>query len=310
MDDVHAFDGGRMGYFPMGNGVFVVDSNVIIANNTIAGNYANGILVADAYEVDIAPLDGASLEAHTATIVNNIVVDNGFIGITSPLDGSNMYYNIAYLPYVYDRAPEVPTYDFTITHNDVWSYSFPNNFSELLMAYDGTYGNISSDPLLEGPYAHLDQLSPCLNTGADAGRPEYGNVFYDFFLDFEMLGSPAPDGFPALDGDKYLIDDTLVHRPQSGVYDIGAQEMEAVEFSIVTYAPVVATGLFQANQLWTNVLSLLGGLSPEVQAQVDELLVMVQQNIEGAMGLTNPIAASGALQRAMALLQQIEALLA
>jgi predicted outer membrane repeat protein len=144
--------------------------------------------------------------------------------------------------------------------------------------YEGT-GIIDADPLFANSGAEDFTLaigSPCINTGTDASAASYGSVTDDI---------------------------TGIFRPQNGQYDMGAYERRQ-SYSPASMQPLVMTGLGKATQSWNAILgSLPDTLSGEQQSLLDEIQAFMEQ----AKTLGNPIAANGALQRALA---QMDALMA
>lgn len=306
------FADGSSYYEGYGDGVAVFNAECIISHCNILDNEGNGIMV---YDVRTrAPPDGISYEEPLAvTIVNSIVAGNGIFE-RSPRDGDFPFYNIQYgRPLEGEPNGYVPPYAFTILHNDVWQPEGTNNFSPSLAAYEGAFGNFSEDPLFDEFPVSLSEQSPCIDAGVNANVPAYGNVTHDFAMN-EVLVTQAMAGIPGLDGQLPLfmsLSSTPTTRPQGALFDVGAFEFPKQPFSIVTYVPVVMTGLSQANALWAQILGMLpSDPTPELQALLDAKLAEAQGFIEGATQLSNPIAASGSLQRAMAILQEIQALLA
>jgi hypothetical protein len=113
--------------------------------------------------------------------------------------------------------------------------------------------------------------SPCKDAGLNALPSEFGAV---------------------------TVDIAGTHRPQNGLFEIGAYELPA-SFTPGTMQPLVGTALVNTLQAWNAVLTTLPETpTPDQQAVLDQ----VQALIEGAGSLGNPIAALGALQRAMALM--------
>ncbi len=174
-------------------------------------------------------------------------------------------------------------------------WGFPEGYLIILNSGNDSYAvsdNIFEDPLFKfmpsAPHQSpgldgfwffeylfsLQKDSPCIDAGIDASAISYGSVRDD------LLG---------------------LHRPQNGRFDIGCFEVLA-SYTPATMQPLVSTSLAKATGLWGDVLLWLPDeLSAEQQALLDE----VQSLIEGAGSLGNPIAANGALQRAIALLESL-----
>ncbi len=75
--------------------------------------------------------------------------------------------------------------------------------------------------------------------------------------------------------------------------------------------PIVATELREDNAIWACITDTIeaGGLDDAMLAQIAPLADEVQLHMENACSLSNPIYASGQLNKAMALMVQINNLL-
>jgi hypothetical protein len=259
-------------------GIGSTSDNVMVANNTLVTN-GNGIRVS----------------AETAAVVNNIILDLYIFMFDAWIDADTIVFanNDIYHSYTLEKTPGL---------EGTPSWGFPEGYEIWL---DGckyfVSGIIFEDPLLqlyvlfaapaggrdgviapieeESWYFSLLSTSPCRDAGVDASVPEFGGVHDD------IIGT---------------------HRPQGGLYDIGAVEIVA-SYTPATMQPLVRTSLVATTQLWNAILLLLPeALTPEQQALLDE----IQSLIAGAGSLGNPIAANGALQQAMALMESLQATLA
>ena len=259
-------------------GIGSTSDNVMVANNTLVTN-GNGIRVS----------------AETAAVVNNIILDSYIFMFDAWIDADTIVFanNDIYHSYTLEKTPGL---------EGTPSWGFPEGYEIWL---DGckyfVSGNIFEDPLIqlyvlfaapaggrdgviapieeESWYFSLLSTSPCRDAGVDASVPEFGGVHDD------IIGT---------------------HRPQGGLYDIGAVEMVA-SYTPATMQPLVRTSLVATTHLWNDILLLLPeAVTPEQQALLDE----IQSLIAGAGSLGNPIAANGALQQAMALMESLQATLA
>jgi hypothetical protein len=88
-------------------------------------------------------------------------------------------------------------------------------------------------------------------------------------------------------------------RPQGTAYDIGAYEQGEDDFTPGTIKPLVTTSMNTALNTWNDVLSQL----PETPSEEQQSLIEeIQALIERAGSLGNPVAANGALQKAITLM--------
>jgi len=105
-----------------------------------------------------------------------------------------------------------------------------------------------------------------------------------------------------------VMDDILgVARPQGSAYDMGAYEYVArSSWSPVSIMPLARTQLALVLEEW-NALSeqLPEGPSDEMT----ELIERIQEHMQNATGLANPIYASGELAKARSLMAELSALL-
>ncbi|MCC7569211.1 MAG: hypothetical protein KO463_06330, partial [Candidatus Methanofastidiosa archaeon] len=235
------------------------------------------------------------VSADTAAVVNNIILDSYRYLFDAWIEAETIVFANNDI-YHWMSRPTSPGL------NGVSSWGFPEGYEIRL---DGckyfVSGNIFEDPLIqlyvlfaapaggrdgviapieEGSwFFSLSSTSPCRDAGVDASAPELGGVYDD------IIGT---------------------HRPQGGLYDIGAVEMVA-SYTPATMQPLVRTSLVATTHLWNDILLLLPeAVTPEQQALLDE----IQSLIAGAGSLGNPIAANGALQQAMALMESLQATLA
>lgn len=199
----------------------------------------------------------------------------------------------------------------------------PINPTDILITNVASSGNDASFALEEDPYTpdwgDFPTVEHCLfddllleASGYDI-LPLLGpGIFFEPPLfaqplthDFRpMAVSPLIDGGRDTSGADYgHVDDDIrdAARPQHGFYDIGAYEFVDVEpglnpSSPATFKPLVTAALQRALSLWEDLLSQL----PEelTEEQVAEL-ERIEAHITGASHLGNPIAANGALQRAI-----------
>ena len=272
------------------------NESVRVVNNLLFGNTYVGI--GSSYSGDVAVVNNTLVfngngirvwDAQSAVVANNIIYDSSsqmFDAWVTTVGGLVFENNDIYI-----EEPDIAPLD------GISQWGFPPGFTIILDSDADQYavsGNIFEDPLfsfdlvlthqcyapqLDGYYL-LDYLfalsdeSPCINAGVFAHSAAYGSVVDD------ILGMP---------------------RPQNGRYDIGCYEVRA-SYTPASAQPLVATSLAKATSLWTDVLLWLPEeLTPEQQAILDE----VQSLIEGAGSLGNPIAANGALQRAITLLESL-----
>ena len=155
-------------------------------------------------------------------------------------------------------------------------------YSDIQGGYPTGEGNIDSDPLFVNAAAgdfSLMSGSPCIDSGTDTSAEDYGYVTED------IIGTS---------------------RPQGGVYDMGAYEYVPLSWSPswspVSSQPLVTSSLAQANSLWACIEPDLARCSDK------EALVMVslvQEYMEMATTIANPIAACGGLFQAIALIEEI-----
>ncbi|HHN81853.1 MAG TPA: hypothetical protein ENN11_04455 [Methanomicrobia archaeon] len=144
-------------------------------------------------------------------------------------------------------------------------------------------GNIDADPLfVNAPTdVSLRAASPCIDAGTN-------------LVSWGSLGG--------------VMDDILgVARPQGSAYDMGAYEYVArSSWSPVSIMPLARTQLALVLEEW-NALSeqLPEGPSDEMT----ELIERIQEHMQNATGLANPIYASGELAKARSLMAELSALL-
>lgn len=307
-------------------------SSVLIQDNVVQGFYfgiytfsCNAITVKNTISFfnDQTAIYVSGSCASTATITNNTVgmSDNGIecSGGSSAVVANNIIYDCAQLlPRAGELDGKIDTsYDARITmsdsivfaHNDIYhsermydsgldgTSDFPSEYTIDLSTCGGTisvFGNIFEDPLIDvevrvtstegldgvgmgylpSTSFKIAAASPCKDAGLNALPSEFGAV---------------------------TVDIAGTHRPQNGLFDIGAYELPA-SFTPGTMQPLVGTALVKTLQAWNAVLATLPEApTPDQQAVLDQ----VQALIEGAGSLGNPIAALGALQRAMALMSSL-----
>ncbi len=142
-------------------------------------------------------------------------------------------------------------------------------------------GNIDADPLFVNAPADvsLHAASPCIDAGTDTSAAQYGAVIDD------ILGTP---------------------RPQRAGYDMGAYELIGASWSPVVLQPLARTQLESVHVLWGSVS---GMLPEELTDEMALLMAQVQEHMENATQLANPIYATGQLKKAAAAMQQLQALL-
>jgi hypothetical protein len=141
-------------------------------------------------------------------------------------------------------------------------------YSDVEGGYAGT-GNIDADPLFANAPTDvsLGEGSPCIDAGTTTS----------------------------------VSDDILyVPRPQSGAYDMGAYEYAVATYTIpwspVSIMPLVRTQLATVHEAWSELSSNL----PEVPTDEMNVLVnKIQEHMQNASALTNPIYASGELVKAV-----------
>ncbi|MEW6107868.1 MAG: choice-of-anchor D domain-containing protein [Nitrospirota bacterium] len=211
--------GGGLGIFSKDPGSSIT---VTLTNNIIAGNIAND--------------NGGGIYAHsedsgntTLTLSNNTITDN-----TAVNNGGGLQ------AYSYNGGAT----DITLSNNIIWGNTASNSGDVSIigeggtttinssyndigsiyndLTYPGVYydlgGNINTDPLFENPASgdyHLDDYSPCIDTGTDDEAPS---------IDFE--GDPRP-----FDGDSNATATT----------DIGADEYAGTMECTYTLTPASQT---------------------------------------------------------------------
>jgi len=150
-------------------------------------------------------------------------------------------------------------------------------YSDVSGGYSGT-GNIDADPLFAdaaGEDLSLSTDSPCIDTGTDTSDVSYGGVTDDILTIF---------------------------RPQGEAYDMGAYEFVDQGWSPIVMKPLVANALMGVNSIWE---CLIKELPDEVPENILPLLDGVQEHMENASMLSNPVYANGELNKAMALMKQV-----
>ncbi len=142
-------------------------------------------------------------------------------------------------------------------------------------------GNIDADPLFVNAPADVSirSASPCIDSGTDTSAAQYGTVIDD------ILGTP---------------------RPQRRGYDMGAYEFISASWSPVIIQPLARTQLESVLVLWE---CLSCRLPDELTDEMALIIIKVQGHVENAAQLTNPIYVSGQLKKAIAAMQQLDALL-
>ncbi|MCC7569210.1 MAG: right-handed parallel beta-helix repeat-containing protein [Candidatus Methanofastidiosa archaeon] len=315
---------------PMGIGVEYTTS-VLIQDTVVQGFYfgiysfsCNAVTVKNTISFfnDQTAIYVSGSCASTATITNNTVgmSDNGIecIGGSSAVVANNIIYDCALnLPSSGELDGKIDTYydarismsdSIVFAHNDIFhsermdearldGTTFPPGYSIGLSTCVGTlfvYGNIFEDPL-------IDVEARVTSTG---GLDGVGMTYLPSWSFKIAAASPCKDaGLNALPSEfgAVTVDIAGTHRPQNGLFDIGAYELPA-SFTPGTMQPLVGTALVNTLQAWNAVLATLPETpTPDQQAVLDQ----VQALIEGAGSLGNPIAALGALQRAMALMSSL-----
>jgi hypothetical protein len=245
----------------------VADETIFIANNTIHTfvglNY---------------------VESETAVVSNNIFAWESMI-VGSKVGVSAIFTIIAEEDLWFDNNDMFcySNVDTIQAKGPVKPYEFPipYDYIELLSKNMNVTGNIFQDPeFIRKPELIITALG-----SSDSG--------YDFHL---ASTSPCIDA-----GTTVNVEDDIegTTRPQGPAYDIGAYEQGENDFTPGTIKPLVTTSMNQALNTWNDVLSQLPDTpSEEQQALVGE----IQSLIERAGSLGNPVAANGALQKAITLM--------
>jgi len=138
-------------------------------------------------------------------------------------------------------------------------------------------GNIDADPLFMNPPTDLSLQggSPCIDTGTDTSAFAYGSVHDD------IRGVP---------------------RPQGSVYDIGAYEYAKNDWSPVSIMPLMRTQLAHISATWDE---LSGQIPEEPTDEMTSLIERIQEHMQNATGLTNPVYASGELSKTRTLMEDL-----
>lgn len=311
---------------PMGVGVAYTTS-VLIQDTVVQGFYfgiytlsCNAVTVKNTISFfnDKTAIYVSGSCASTATITNNTVgmSDNGIecIGGSSAVVANNIIYDCALnlsssgeldgIDFYYDARITMSD-SIVFAHNDIYhsermddvgfdGATFPPGYTIDLSTCVGTiseYGNIFEDPLID----------VAVRVTSTEGLDGVGMGYLPSTSFKIAAASPCKDaGLNALPSEfgAVTVDIAGTHRPQNGLFDIGAYELPA-SFTPGTMQPLVGTALVNTLQAWNAVLATLPETpTPDQQAVLDQ----VQALIEGAGSLGNPIAALGALQRAMALM--------
>jgi hypothetical protein len=154
-------------------------------------------------------------------------------------------------------------------------------YCDVMGGYGGM-GNIDAHPAFFGaPFdLSLRSWSPCIDAGTDTNTCSYG------FVDDDILGVP---------------------RPQYVAFDIGAYEFVYLSnWSPVSIMPLMRTQLGAAHVAWSELSS---NLPEEPTDEMNVLVNQIQEHMQHASALTNPVYASGELARAPALMGELSTLL-
>lgn len=144
-------------------------------------------------------------------------------------------------------------------------------YCDVMGGYGGT-GNIDAHPAFVGaPFdLSLRPWSPCIDAGTDTNTCSYG------FVDDDILSVP---------------------RPQYAAYDMGAYEfVYKATWSPVSIMPLMRTQLAAAHEAWSE---LSADLPEEPTDEMNVLVNKIQEHMQNATGLTNPVYASGELAKAL-----------
>jgi parallel beta-helix repeat protein len=184
--------GGASGWLNTGGGIDCINSDVLIKQNIINGNWCasgGGIACygspAPAIEGNLifgnSAFSGAAIlvDNSSPTISNNTIVDN----YASILGGSIYVLGSASYPTISNNIAsnssvqwggmmsDIPSSQIVFACNDVWN-NVPSNYCDSLVDQTGIHGNISADPLFCGVVGsgnyYLQASSPCVEGHAPA----------------------------------------------------------------------------------------------------------------------------------------------
>jgi parallel beta-helix repeat protein len=269
-----------------GSGIYVSESNPVIQNNVITGNYNYGVdissgspIITNNTIVNNGPMTTHTLSSQTPKGGGpegaGIVIGNLGAKITNNIVAFNVGYGI------YGFDPDVINPD--ITYNDVYGNSSGNYGN--MPDPTGTNGNISSDPHFGEGY-HLLCSSLAINAGTNS----------------------PPGGLPSIDkgGNPRII---------GGIVDMGAYET-ACNVTVVRPPPlaignhmiVVATGnIIKAETITPEATTLLTRAKAKGldTSTCEKLIKEAQDLISEAKKVTkNPIYANNLALQAMEKLKQ------
>jgi parallel beta-helix repeat protein len=270
-----------------GSGIYVSESNPVIQNNVITGNYNYGVdissgspIITNNTIVNNGPMTTHALSSQTPKGAGpdgaGIVIGNLGAKITNNIVAFNVGYGI------YGFDPDVIIPD--ITYNDVYGNSSGNYGNMPNPTGTNTNGNISSDPQFGEDY-HLLCSSPAINAGTNS----------------------PPGGLPSTDKDGNP-------RIIGGIVDMGAYETAC---NVIVRPPpqtisnqmiIVATGnVIKAEKITPEATNLLARAKAKGldTSTCEKLIEEAQDLISEAKKVTkNPIYANNLALQAMEKLKQ------